>query len=1069
MKTQQVSTTQMLSQEDIESASDVPGGMQMADYDLTERIGAGGYGEVWKAIGPGGLPKAVKVLYGERTGRHAEAELKALERMRDLRHPFLLSIERIEVADSRLVVVTELADGNLAEKFDEHRANGAPGIPRDELLGYLKDAADALDFMAEQHGLQHLDIKPDNLLLQGNHAKVGDFGLAKDLNTTNVSIINGFTPMFAAPELFEGRPGRASDQYSLAIVYQLMLTGVAPFNGRTAAQLTAQHLRSQPDLTSLQPIDRPVIARALSKNMNARFENCRQFVDELARRKHSRAARPAAPSANQPAVLHRTALVDTQGTEDLPVPEAKTSTPVRCMPVSTAGAAIRPAVIVGVGGLAGEVLLHAKHQVADRSDHSLAAVLQIDTDRAALSQIRSAGERVGLTNDETLAIPLRSANDYRSARNMDLSWMSRRWLFNIPRSGQVDGIRPLGRLALCDHQDQVRQQLERVLKMAQDAPSQNNANDRGVDVYVLASTAGGTGSGAVADVGMMVREVARLAGIDGIEIHGVLLHGTGATRNVIDVQDANTVCTLKELRHLLTPGLGTPRGFSTGSADAEVPPFDHSYVVHLGNGLNSAAFARSAADVAGFLAKAVTTDAGLDLRAWRAEAEDGPQSNTQLRLLGIGVQDASSLNTASQESGRLSALLLREWCGAATPAVSGAARSLPAELTDTQTLLAELNLTDDKLPQHVMTLLRGSVGRDIESCAESVFRRIEATQPITTISRQQALDTLSAELSRDAGPDEPSLLGIVSGVRNTLSTSTNSCHASLDAHFSQLLDSPHRLKGTFAAIEFATEMLRRTAEGCGNLLAEIETALTGLVRQPGADSGFQATNDASAEDAARAFCRQYCVLLAYQTIYQCFINHVDSVSRKVHDWGTKVERLKADLQTAATELSGGNPTTDSVPGPVIDAFDRHLRKSASTLLGSLASAEGRDETAVQQMRAAATQFLLDASNAHSSGTATTEDSGGFPENAWPKFRGVGGRRRVLAVMPAGMNEGDWKTKLTKAFGECVVTRKAAVDSLAVICEIEGVPIESVLTSLTHNNPHVEDVAGRIHTRTDVDW
>ena len=74
-------------------------GIQLADYELKERLGSGGYGEVWRAIGPGGLAKAVKILYGERTGDHAQAELKALERMRELRHPFLLNIERIEVVN----------------------------------------------------------------------------------------------------------------------------------------------------------------------------------------------------------------------------------------------------------------------------------------------------------------------------------------------------------------------------------------------------------------------------------------------------------------------------------------------------------------------------------------------------------------------------------------------------------------------------------------------------------------------------------------------------------------------------------------------------------------------------------------------------------------------------------------------------------------------------------------------------------------------------------------------------------------------------------------------------------
>jgi eukaryotic-like serine/threonine-protein kinase len=294
-------------------AGEILGGIQLADYQLVSRLGSGGYAEVWKAIGPGGLPKAVKLLYGQRNEAHAESELKALERMRHLRHPFLLNIERIEVVDSRLVVVTELADCSLADRFEEYRSKKKHGIPRDELLGYLKDAADALDFMAEQHGLQHLDIKPDNLLLQGDHAKVGDFGLAKDLNITNVSVVNGFTPLFAAPELFEGRPGRSSDQYSLAIVYQMMLTGQPPFNGRTAAQLTAQHLRSQPDLFHLQPIDRPVVARALSKNQNSRYENCRHFVEELQRRKTSRLQRSGgfadAPMTSDE--VNRTALLQT--------------------------------------------------------------------------------------------------------------------------------------------------------------------------------------------------------------------------------------------------------------------------------------------------------------------------------------------------------------------------------------------------------------------------------------------------------------------------------------------------------------------------------------------------------------------------------------------------------------------------------------------------------------------------------------------------------------------------------------------------------------------------------------
>src|SRR5690606_7672409 len=96
---------------------------------------------------------------------------------------------------------------------------------------------------------------------------------------------------------FDDRPGEYSDQYSLAIVYQEMLTGVLPFPGKTAAQLATQHLQSPPRLASLPPHDRGVIERALSKIAEDRFPSCREMINLLVAAPKARAAAPALPAA----------------------------------------------------------------------------------------------------------------------------------------------------------------------------------------------------------------------------------------------------------------------------------------------------------------------------------------------------------------------------------------------------------------------------------------------------------------------------------------------------------------------------------------------------------------------------------------------------------------------------------------------------------------------------------------------------------------------------------------------------------------------------------------------------
>jgi serine/threonine protein kinase len=280
------------------------GSQPIPGYRLLEPLGRGGFGEVWKCEAPGGLYKAIKFVSNqdEQSGP-ASQERKALQLVKAIRHPFILSLERVETVEDALVIVMELADKSLFSLLGDYQASGQRGIPHEELLGYLLEAAEALDWMNFGHGLQHLDVKPHNLFLISNHVKVADFGLVDQLTdiekTHPRKHDGGITPLYAAPELLNGTVSRRCDQYSLAIVYQQLLTGTVPFWCQNMYQLIMYHLSGEPNLDPLPKEDRAIVARALSKRPEDRFPSCLDFLQALV----------CGPSAEKPAPPRRSALV----------------------------------------------------------------------------------------------------------------------------------------------------------------------------------------------------------------------------------------------------------------------------------------------------------------------------------------------------------------------------------------------------------------------------------------------------------------------------------------------------------------------------------------------------------------------------------------------------------------------------------------------------------------------------------------------------------------------------------------------------------------------------------------
>jgi hypothetical protein len=263
-------------------------GTVVGSYKIVDRIGEGGMGSVFKGIDLM-LERevAIKVLRPELARRadiveRFRTEAVALAR---LNHPNIATLFNFFRQGDDYFMVMEFVRG---ETLDELMWKHGP-LPADFALRVFCQALEGIDH-AHKMGIIHRDIKPANIMVTpAGLTKVMDFGIARMLGTARLTMHGGVvgTAEYMSPEQVQGLETDArSDIYSLGIMLYEMLTGRAPFSGKSEYESMRLHIESAPlPPTALVP-NIPAyiengITRALAKNPNDRFQTAADFREAL--------------------------------------------------------------------------------------------------------------------------------------------------------------------------------------------------------------------------------------------------------------------------------------------------------------------------------------------------------------------------------------------------------------------------------------------------------------------------------------------------------------------------------------------------------------------------------------------------------------------------------------------------------------------------------------------------------------------------------------------------------------------------------------------------------------------
>ena len=252
----------------------------VSGFEIVNKLGGGMFGLVFKARKESiGKDYAIKFLkIDDESVRDAVVrELDAVRYFAQIDHPNLVSIEdKGEVDGIPYLVMSYAGQETLRKRL------GAGPMSRDDALRIFIQAARGVQALHER-SLVHFDLKPANIFLKGDIARVGDFGLSKLVTESRNSLSFGRgTPYYMAPEMLQRRGDARSDIYSLGVILYECLCGDVPFKGDSEWEVLRKHEAEPPAFPpQITDADQRILGRCLAKNPVDRYASVAELLRDL--------------------------------------------------------------------------------------------------------------------------------------------------------------------------------------------------------------------------------------------------------------------------------------------------------------------------------------------------------------------------------------------------------------------------------------------------------------------------------------------------------------------------------------------------------------------------------------------------------------------------------------------------------------------------------------------------------------------------------------------------------------------------------------------------------------------